>query len=311
MVRTTAAQLYIPFHKSCLNPRFGSNMARIGATLLFAGIAAAQATNYTTTAWMSNFLDTDKYGYIASVIGADAERLTLSLDYDSETNQTVLNVGGPGGNYTFDKTAFTVSTDMTRLAPISTDGDFGYQVACTQPAEVDPNVTCDVKIGDAYARAGFCNEYQVTRTYQGKNITSTITHTYGTGIWGPAGTEIITQKFDFPPDTISTTPSWCTSDEVPQTVLERAYTTSAADFALYKIVIYAGQEKLSAYSGSSVDVSTVTPSPNATASSGNSGTASASPSASAPPQSTGAAGKMSAAVPALAGIGVVAVMGML
>lgn len=284
-------------------------MARIGATLLFAGIAAAQTTNYTTTAWMSNFLETDRYGYIASVIGADAERLTLSLDYDSDTNKTVLNVGGPGGNYTFDKTAFTVSTKMTQLARTSTDEDFGYQVVCTQPAEADPNVTCDVKVGDAYARARSCNEYQVTRTYQGKNVTSTITHTYGTGIWGPAGTEVITQKFDFPPDTISTTPSWCTSDEVPQTVLEKAYTTSAADFAVYKIVIYAGQEKLSAYSGSTVDVSTISPSPSAKASSGSSDTASAS--ASAPPQSTGAAGKISAAISALAGIGVVAVVGML
>lgn len=288
-------------------------MARVSATLLFAGIATAQAANYTTTAWMTNFAGTDKYGYVASVIDADAEHMTLSMDFDSDTNATILNIGGPGGNYTFGKTAFTVSTDMDRFADASTGGDFGYQIACTQPAEANPTVTCNAKIGDAYARAGFCNEYQATQTFSGRNITSTITHTYGTGIWGPAGTETITQKFDFPPDTVSTTPAWCTSDEVPATVLEGPFTTSAAEFAVYQIVIYAGQEKLSAYSGSSVDVSTIPASPSATPSSSNSRAASASAivSASTPPQSTGAAKKMSAAVPALAGLGVAAVMGIL
>lgn len=289
-------------------------MARISATLLFAGIATAQAANYTTTVWMTNFAGTDKYGYVASVIDADAEHMTLSMDFDSDTNTTVLNIGGPGGNYTIGKTGFTVSTDMSRLfGGASTSGDFGYQVACTQPAEAAPSVTCALKVGDAYARAGRCNEDQVTRTRPGRNITSTITHTYGTGIWGPAGTEAITQNFDMPPDTISTTPAWCTSDEVPATALEAPYTTPAAEFAVYQIVIYAGQEKLSAYSGSSVDVSTIPPSPSATAPSESSGVASTSAisSASTPPQSTGAAGKMGAAVPALAGFGVAAVMGML
>jgi hypothetical protein len=286
-------------------------MARITATLLFAGIATAQAANYTTTAWMSNFAGTDKYGYIASVIDADADHMTLSMDFDSDTNATVLNIGGPGGNYTFGKTAFTVSTDMDRFAGSSTGGDYGYQVACTQPAEAAPSVTCNIKIGDAFARAGRCNEHQATQTFQGRNVTSTITHTYGTGIWGPAGTETITQKFDFPPNTVSTTPAWCTSDKVPATVMEGHYTTSAAEFAVYQIVIYAGQEKLSGYSGPSVDVSTIPPSPTATASPSSSGAAPASASASTPPQSTGAAKKMSVAVPALAGLGVAAVMGVL
>ncbi|KAJ4370946.1 hypothetical protein N0V86_008640 [Didymella sp. IMI 355093] len=288
-------------------------MALFSAMLLFAGIATAQATNYTTTAWMTNFAGTDKYGYVASVIDADAEHMTLSLDFDSDTNATVLNIGGPGGNYTFGKTAFTVSTDMTRFVHTPTDGDIGYQVACTQPAEADASVTCDVKIGDGYARVARCNEYQTTQTnrFQGSNDTSTITHTYGTGIWGLAGTETITQEFIIPPQTETTTPAWCTSDEVPETVLESSFTTSAADFGVYQIVIYAGQEKLSAYSGSSVDVSTIAPSPSATVSSGSSGPASTSATASAPSQSTGAAGKMSAVVPALAGMGVAAVFGML
>ncbi|KAL1653081.1 hypothetical protein SLS61_004327 [Didymella pomorum] len=125
-------------------------MARISATLLFAGIATAQAANYTTTVWMTNFAGTDKYGYVASVIDADAEHMTLSMDFDSDTNTTVLNIGGPGGNYTIGKTGFTVSTDMSRLfGGASTSGDFGYQVACTQPAEAAPSVTCALKVGDA------------------------------------------------------------------------------------------------------------------------------------------------------------------
>ncbi|KAF1926502.1 uncharacterized protein M421DRAFT_94032 [Didymella exigua CBS 183.55] len=290
-------------------------MARISAALLFAGIATAQASNYTTTAWMTNFADTDRYGYVASVIDADSEHMTLSLDFDANTNTTALNIGGPGGNYTFGKTAFTIKEAMTRYEPTPTDGDMNLQLACTQPAQAGADVTCDGKIGDGYARFARCNEYQTTQTDRSpvENVTRTITHTYGTGIWGSAGTETITQEYNFPLQTETTTPAWCTSDEVPETELESSFTTTAAEFAVYQIVIYAGQEKLSAFSGSSVDVSTIAPSSSVASSSsssfsGSPESASASATASAPPQSTGAAGKMNAVIPALAGIGVAAVM---
>lgn len=287
-------------------------MARIYAALLFAGIATAQASNYTTTAWITNFAGTDKFGYVASVIGADAEHMTLSLDFDSDTNATALAIGGIG-NVTFAKTAFTINSARTQQLPTPTDADMNLQIACTQPAETGADVTCNGKFGDGYVRMALCNEYQTTQTGRRtiENVTSTITHTYGTGIWGPAGTETITNEFNFPLQTETTTPAWCTSDEVPETKLRSSYTTTAAEFAVYQIVIYAGQEKLSAYSGSSVDVSTITPSPSATTSSGSSGTASVTAATSAPPPSTGTAGKMNAVLPALAGLGVAAVVCML
>jgi hypothetical protein len=97
-------------------------------------------------------------------------------------------------------------------------------------------------------------------------------------------------------------------------VLTIADPSPAESFAVYQIVITAGQEKLSAYSGSLVAVSTASGStggvPVATPSAG-SGAASASATASSPPVNTGAADRISAVVPALAGIGVAAVMGVL
>ncbi|KAH6612040.1 hypothetical protein C7974DRAFT_90183 [Boeremia exigua] len=279
-------------------------------TLLFAALASAQASNYTTTAWMTNFAGSDKYGYVASVINADAEHMTLSLDYDADADRDALHVGGPAGNFTFGPSGFTLSTER-RSVMGGPSGNMGLQVECTEPARVDAEVTCTGTFGDGYARYARCNEYETTQTRRTprENMTTSYAHTYGTGLWGSGGTETITQTFNYPLVSETTTPAWCTSDELPESAVSTAFPASATKFAVYQIVIYAGQEKLSAFSGSSAVNSTGPSStesgPAATASAGTNGTTST------PPESTGAADKMNAAVPVIAGLGVAAVMGML
>ncbi len=320
----------IAFESKTAIRRQSATMSQLISALLFAALASAQTAdqtttasapasaqtaNYTTTAWMTNYAGSDKFGYVASVIGADAEHMTLALDFDSDTDLDALHIGGPAVNYTFGRSSFTLDETITRYAN-APSGDMFIRAACTEPAQSESEVQCTVTQGDAYVRMFQCNEDQTTRSRQPRtNRTTSYPHTYGTGIWGPAGTETITMTYDFPAQTETTTPAWCTSDNVPESVLTTPFPRAASSFAVYQIVIYAGQEKLSAYSGSSVVISTATPStgsvPGATASAGNSDSASASATVSAPPENTGAAGRINAAVPAVAGVAVAAVLGML
>jgi hypothetical protein len=290
-------------------------MASLTATLLFAALASAQTANITTTAWMIKFAGSDKYGYVASVMGADAQHMTLSMDFDADTDKDALHIGGEGGNFTFGLSDYTVNWPQTRFGP-TPSGDMNVQIQCTQPAQSGDEVSYTEILGDGFARFISCNEYQTTQTDrpQYTNSSTVYPHTYGTGLWGSGGTETITMNFTYPLQTETTTPAWCTSDDVPASVLTIADPSPAESFAVYQIVITAGQEKLSAYSGSLVAVSTASGStgnvPVATPSAG-SGAASASATASAPPVNTGAADRISAVVPALAGMGVAAVMGVL
>lgn len=290
-------------------------MASLTATLLFTALASAQTVNITTTAWMTKFAGSDKYGYVASVMGADAQHMTLSMDFDADTDKDALHIGGEGGNYTFGLSDYTVNWPQTRFEP-TPSGDMNVQMQCTQPAQSGDEVSCTGILGDGYARSIRCNEYQTTQTGRPQNTNSSTVypHTYGTGLWGSGGVETLTMNFTYPLQTETTTPAWCTSDDVPASVLTITDPNPVESFAVYQIVITAGQEKLSAYSGSSVAVSTASRSTGSvsggTASAG-SGAASASATASAPPENTGAAGRIGAVVPALAGMGVAAMIGML
>ncbi|KAJ4361383.1 hypothetical protein N0V95_001894 [Ascochyta clinopodiicola] len=280
-------------------------MFRLKATLLLAALVSAEFTTYV---WMPKIGNSNKYGYVASVIDADEQHLTMTLDYDNKTDTSALNLGGNSGNYTFGPSGFTINQAMTRLLPEIT-GDSNLRVQCTEPSggQYNPDVQCTQMVGDGYARFFQCNEYQVTRNRTSPpNITSTYPHTYGTGLWGSSGTETITYTLNFPQQTVSTTPAWCTSDAVPASVLTVPYTTRIDQFAVYQVVVTAGEEKLSAYSSSERVLSTITFRPSA----GSSGSAIASATATTPPANTGAAGRLNAAAPALAGLGVAAVMGM-
>ena len=283
-------------------------MARLTTSLLFAATAAAKASNITTTAWMTKFAGSDKFGYVASVMGADAEHTTLSLDFDADTNKTALHIGGEGGNYTFGASSYTVNWPMTMFEPTPSDADINVQIQCTQSAQSDDEVQCTGVLGNGYARFARCNEYQTTQTGRPllQDSSTVYPHTYGTGLWGSGGVETVTMNLTYPLQTETTTPAWCTDDEVPASILTIDAPSPVESFAVYQIVITAGQEKLSTYSGTVS--ATGTPSKSASA---GSGVTSARPIVTETPESTGAAGKINSIVPALAGIGVAAVMGML
>ncbi|KAJ8113180.1 hypothetical protein OPT61_g4635 [Boeremia exigua] len=291
-------------------------MPSLTATLFFAALASAQASNYTTTAWMTNYAGSDKFGYVASVIDADAEHMTLAMSVDADTDVDTLNIFGFAGNFTFGPSGYTMKEIVTRYPRPPETTDIEFAITCSQPAQSEESATCTFSQGDGYARIFRCNEDQTTRSVQRlDNFTTSFPHTYGTGLWGAAGTETVTRTMNFPPQSVFTTPAWCTSDSVPESVKTLTLSSPASNYAVYQIVIFAGQEKLSAFSGSSVVVSTASGStgsvPEATASAGSSGDAAPSATGTASPESTGAAGKINAVVPAVVGMGVAAVVGML
>lgn len=286
-------------------------MARLIATLLFAALASAE---YTTTVWLSKIANSDKYGYVASVIDADEQHVTMSLEYDSNTDENALGLSNIDGNFTFGPSSFIFNYEITRFVPTPT-GNNGIRLACTQPAQPDDKVECEQVIGDEYARFLWCNDAQIIRTRPLQpNITTTYPHTYGTGLWGPSGVETITATFNWPATLPTATPEWCTSDNVPVSRMTTTHTTTADVFAYYQVVVTAGEEKLSAYSGSLLASSTASGSAgqasSTTRSAGSSGSTTASRATSIP-ESTGAAERIGAVVPVLAAIGVAAVMGML
>ncbi|KAJ4324033.1 hypothetical protein N0V94_001533 [Neodidymelliopsis sp. IMI 364377] len=269
-------------------------MARLTATLLFAALASAE---YTTTVWMTRIANSDKYGYVASVIGADAQHMTLSLKYDSNTNKTALQVGDYDAIHTFGPSMFELRQNLTNLVSTASGVvDIAFQ--CTRPANADDEVPCTQINGDGYAR--FANCGQINTRPLPDNFTSSYTHEYGTGIWGSAGTETITMTINYPSSRLTTTPAWCTSDDVPDEAMAFPTMVSANQFAVYQVVVTAGEEKLSAYSPTAAQSTAAGSTPTASAIS-----------TAAVATSTGAAGKVNAMVPALAGMGIAAVMGML
>jgi hypothetical protein len=269
-------------------------MTRLTATLLFAALASAE---YTTTVWMTKIANSDKYGYVASVIGADAQHMTLSMNYDNNTNKTALQVGDYDGTHTFGPSMFELRQDMTNFVPTAT-GAVDITIQCTRPANEDDEVPCTQINGDGYAR--FANCGQINTRPLPENITSSYTHEYGTGIWGSSGTETITMTINYPTSRRTATPAWCTSDEVPDEAMIFPTMVSANQFAVYQVVVTAGEEKLSAYSPTAAQSTAAGSQPTASATS-----------TAAVATFTGAAGKVNAMVPALAGMGVAAVMGLL
>jgi len=178
-------------------------MARLAATLLFAALASAE---YTTTVWMTKIGHSEKYGYVASVVDADAQHITMVLNYDSSTNKTALHVGDVEANYTFGPSSFIINQPMTQVVPSAT-GDVNVRVECTQPAQTDDDVQCTQIYGDEYARLQ-CGSNRVTDVDQlVPDTTTTFPHTYGTGLWGPSGVETITWTIDWPDTVVTTTPA--------------------------------------------------------------------------------------------------------
>lgn len=278
-------------------------MAPLAATLLFAALASAE---YTTTLWMTKVANSDKYGYVASVIDADSQQMTLSMNYDDNTDRKALGVDDYNATFTFGPSSFVIDQQMTRFAPQAT-GDVNIRLQCTQPSEPNDDVQCTQIYGDEFARRGPCNP-RMSHRPPTPNVTTTFPHTYGTGIWGPAGTETVAWTIDFPASLPTTTPAWCTNgDDVPASVKTFPYTTNAAQFAMYQVVVTAGEEKLSALSPSATQSTTA-----GSTGSVSGANATASATASAPAATvTGAAGRTSVVVHTIAGLGLVALIGLL
>ncbi|KAF2183468.1 hypothetical protein K469DRAFT_710633 [Zopfia rhizophila CBS 207.26] len=261
--------------------------------ILFAASATAQLT---TSFWMPKiYLGTERISYVASVVGADQDRLTLAASPANDTDYEALGLAtGSTDTYTFASTLFEYSTsEMPRNVAGASSGEYAYSFKCEMQT-ADAEADCTVSYGPGIAR-GRCN----TRSIPG--YTSTQLWTFSDT--DTAGVETIVRSFPGSPNT--PIPDWCNEGSdapVPSSALINDAPFQSTYFGTYEFIITAGEEKVSATTGGVVSTSSVEPT-GSQASSGGTGSTAAATGA----EGTGEAAPMNTVAPALAGLAAVAV----
>lgn len=265
------------------------------ATLLFL-FATSVAAQLTTSMWLPKYtLKTERIRFLASVVAADKDRLTLAVTPENDTDYEALalDMGGTD-TYTIASTLFEFSTSDIYGAVGPSTADYGYSYRCEMQT-ADTEASCTVSMGQVMGR-GRCQ----TATYEASTWTKvwSFTETDTTGVE--------TLVWTRPSAPTTPVPDWCSVSGIP-TVPSSALTTSApvprSSFGTYQIIITAGEEKISAASGGTGSTSSAGPTGSQASSGGtNSSTAptGTAPTGTAP---TGAAAPMKTMVPALAGLG--------
>lgn len=224
-------------------------MSPISSLLLLAATVSAQVT---TSFWSPTWqVGTNKFGFVGSVVAADATYTTAVIDFDQGTDGYALRLEGEE-TYTMtwggDRYAQRIdSLYFQGLANTKPD-----DVAIEQDCHIDPqdrngNATCTNVWGPWYRAA--CPNTQNSDNYP-YTETYTYTNTYPARLSETSGVETVTNTYTIPRDTRAA-PSWCTDED-----RKEAYTTTVeiapTDIATYQLVLTAGLEKLSATQGASV-----------------------------------------------------------
>jgi hypothetical protein len=272
-------------------------------SMAFAALVSAE--QITTTFWIP-YSGTNKYSFYGSVVGADNQRLTLQLEYANGTDRTALFFkSGNIGTYTVAPTlqehAGTATVMDFRDDGVTSSSLYPYSIRCEKPNTAsDARATCVEKDAPGLASAFYCN-LPANPTYASGKApvdTEVITHTHGSGIWGPAGVETFTQTYQQ-----NERVPWCDDPSASLSSFASTYQISSDSlFTLgtFQVVITAGEEKLSATTGAGVSTGSVTPTGTAantaTKNTGSTPTGGA----------AGVSVPMKTAAPALAGVGALA-----
>jgi hypothetical protein len=267
-------------------------------TLFLAGAASAEIT--TSIPLPVGNLNSEKLGFVGSVIGVSSGHTTMILNYDSGTDIEALSYGDINITVTVSPDTFEFNQDRRRGGPNdgTPDGpdDSNLKQLCSIGTD---SQQCIFSYGPLLASQIQCD--RPTRTREGSTRYETYTHAYPGRLSYSSGVETFTRTIIFGPlSSRSPPPSWCTeSGHVFTTPLIETATMSSKAFAMYQVVLTAGLEKLSATQGASATSSGATPTASGGAgSSGASGVSGAG--------STGAAGPMKTAGPVLVGLGAAA-----
>jgi hypothetical protein len=246
-------------------------MSSLVPALLLATTASAQIT----TSFVKQLLplDTNKIGYVGSVLAVNNSQTIVVLQYDNDTDTSALSIGG------VDPQTMTIGPNLWGQKDDRTYADTGefstvsdanaYKLYCEGGDDAAANWTCTGSYGPSIAANIQCN------TGGGRSEASTEfyynTHTYPARLNYSAGTETIIHTLVYEPDN-TTTPAWCSNapQDYPTEGLSEVYEAAVTSFGTFQVVLTAGLEKLDATQAATPTMESAMPtgSGNATATAG-------------------------------------------
>lgn len=213
---------------------------KIPLLLLAATTATAQLT---TSLWMPSVkrvIGTDNLRWVASVIDASGDRLTLAyhLSNDPDYTALILNTNNTV-TMTFAPTMVASSTSDLDLQ-ITMSGDRGYSFQCERQAPEDDKATCTESLNSWMLNLAGCRP----NTHPATVLSSEWTHSEG----GTVGVETMLWTIGGQDGEVR---EWCTKEgaEPPSSEAIHTFTRDADYFATYEFIITAGEEKLRATTG--------------------------------------------------------------
>ncbi|KAF2273059.1 uncharacterized protein EI97DRAFT_436483 [Westerdykella ornata] len=259
-------------------------------------LASGATASITTSFWFPvNLVGTDRITYVASVIGAASDRITLAAHPTNDPDYEALGIDTTGTlTLTVASTLFEQSVpEMTGIAG-GNPKDFGQSYRCEVPSADATAAACTGSVGQGIARLQHCATPRSARQAE------TVTKEWTFSDPGTQGVETIVRTF--PPSPTTPVPDWCsaisdlTGGSVPSSVLTTTAEVPVSEFTTFTFILTAGEEKLVPATTAGAPTSS-TPVPTGSApNSGRTGTSSST-------AGTGAAAPMKTVAPALAALG--------
>jgi hypothetical protein len=242
------------------------------ASLILAATGSAQIT----TSFVRQLvpLDTDKIGYVGSVVAVNNSQTSVVLFFDNGTDASALSmvdgtypqtmIIGPNLWGQQDDINFAIQESSTTALDANR-----FKLYCEGANAAAVNWTCTASYGPAIVGIFQCN------TGGGHSEASTEffynTHSYPARLNYSAGSETILHSFVYAPDRTSI-PDWCSGSpqDYPGEGSSTTFEAARTEFATYQVVLTAGLEKLDATQAATPTIESATPtgSGNATASAG-------------------------------------------
>lgn len=279
------------------------------ATVVFCLLAATASANITTSYFLPNSsFGTNRLRFVASVINASDDLVTLSVDLDNDPDYSIF--GTELGTWTMGSTLFYYSTYALINRPsLTSDGGYAVSYKCDIPATAS-SAACTVSRGPELVRPR-CRSAKRTDIDAVNRSERKYTQLYSFSDTDSVGVETIVGTF--PGYSSRPNPEWCgtgtivTNISVPSSALVETLELPKSDFNQYQFIITAGEEKLpSATTGGTAN--TGSPAETGTEETGTGSTGTAVTGTEGTGTGSPGAAPMKTVAPALAGLGAAVAM---
>ncbi|CAI6340635.1 unnamed protein product [Periconia digitata] len=214
---------------------------------LMSTFAASAAAQITTSMWAQLRWDTDKIGYVGSVIDVQGGRTTIDIKPDDGVHQVALGIP-------------TTAKEIVTIAPTYYGGVYNnrewngkfhtageIKFACERNVTDSVEATCTESYGAAMGILLQCQDLPTRST----KFINTVTHDYPSRGTYSSGLETVTRTPTIVPKP-GPLPSWCASGTAAASLAGTSAESSTVisykkeNFGFYQLTITAGLEKLEA-----------------------------------------------------------------